>query len=157
SHTSEQWDHEYNYGLRTLEYSKEALVNFQFEVHRCDARLRDGTLVSLGADEESDRIELKSAIQELESALERVELQEAFEVNARWQVDLAVPKLKLGTPNVALPGGGDDHELHRYQESEITLQDESRGGNDQEVRIRRLNVKLLLSSQPRAGYEYLPI
>jgi type VI secretion system protein ImpJ len=157
SHTSEQWDHEYNYGLRTLDYSKEALVNFQFEVHRCDARLRDGTLVSLGADQDSDRIELKTAIQELETALERVDLQQAFEVSARLQVYLAIPKLKLGTPNVALPSDGNDHELHRYHESEITLQDESRGGNDQEVRVRRLNVKLILSSQPRAGYEYLPI
>jgi type VI secretion system protein ImpJ len=156
-HTSEQWDHEYNYGLRTLDYNKEALLNFQFQVHRCDARLRDGTLVSLGIGEEPDRIELKPAIEGLESALERVELQQAFDVNARLQVFLAVPKLKLGTPNVGMAANGNAHELHRYHESEATLQDESQGGNDQDVRLRRLNVKLLLSAQPRAGYEYLPI
>src|SRR5487761_1448061 len=157
--TSEQWDHEYNYGLRSLEYSKEALLNFQFQVHRCHARMRDGTLVSLGHGDEPDRVELKQAIQELESALDRdrVELQQAFEVSARVQVFLAVPKLKLGTPNVAMPSDHDDRELHRYHEAQATLQDESRGGNDQEVRLRTLNARLLLSTQSLAGYELLPI
>ena len=45
--TSEHWDHEYNYGLRRLDYSPEAIANYQFEVGACQARMRDGTLVSI--------------------------------------------------------------------------------------------------------------
>jgi type VI secretion system protein ImpJ len=156
-HTSEQWDHEYNYGLRRLDFSDEALANFQFQAHRCDARMRDGTLVSLGAAEEPDRVELRPAIVGAKSAPAGVELQPGFDANARLRVYLALPKLKLGAPNVARASDGDDHELHRFQESEVTLQDESQGGNDQEIRLRRLNARLLLSSQSRAGYECLEI
>lgn len=156
--TSEQWDHQYNYGLRQLEYSKEALLNFQFQVNTCQARLRDGTLVSLGAFQEPDRVEVKQALQEAENLRQQtIGLAEAFEARATVIVYLAVPKLKLGGTNVAMPGESDEREPCRYRESQAELQDESRGGNDQEVRFRSLNVRLLLSSEPIAGYELLPI
>ena len=44
---SEQWDHEYNYGLRAVEISAEAIANYQVQLTLCQARMRDGTLVSL--------------------------------------------------------------------------------------------------------------
>jgi type VI secretion system protein ImpJ len=37
------------------------------------------------------------------------------------------------------------------------LPDESLGGNEQDVQLRRLNVRLLLSTQDLSGYELLPI
>ena len=37
------------------------------------------------------------------------------------------------------------------------MQDENQGGNDQDLQFRRLNVRLLLSSQDTAGYELLPL
>ncbi len=45
--TSEQWDLHYNYGVRRLEFSHEAIANFQFQVNVCHARMKDGTLVAL--------------------------------------------------------------------------------------------------------------
>ena len=157
--TSEQLDHQYNYGLRQLEYSKEALLNFQFQVNSCLARMKDGTLVSLGLGQEPDRVELKPSIEEAErlGAGVGVGLQEAFESKSKVRVYLGVPKLKLGVANVAVAADGDDHELHRYRETQTALQDESRGGNDQEVLFRSLNVRLLLSTQDLSGYELLPI
>ena len=37
------------------------------------------------------------------------------------------------------------------------MQDESLGGNDQEIEFRTLNARLLLSTQELEGYEVLPI
>src|SRR5947209_14890852 len=45
-----RWDHFHNWGLRRLEYDKDALAGHQFVVRALEARLRDGTLVSLPDD-----------------------------------------------------------------------------------------------------------
>jgi type VI secretion system protein ImpJ len=136
--TGEQWDHHYNYGLRALEVSSEAIGNYQFQVNLCHARLKDGTLVALEPGQEMDRLDLK----------------EAFEKESVVRVFLAVPKLKLGATNVS--AGGDGGKV-RYGEVKQSVQDESFGGNDQELQFRTLNVRLLLSTQDISGYEVLPI
>jgi type VI secretion system protein ImpJ len=151
--TSEQWDHPFNYGLRVLEFSKEALANHQFEVHRLQARMRDGTLVSLDSGQEPDRLDLKQPIGELQKAM--AELADAFEVQSVVRVYLGVPKLQMGRGNVQgedAPVGG-----ARYSETTVSVQDESDGGNDQDLQLRRLNVRLVLSTEDLAGYELLPI
>jgi type VI secretion system protein ImpJ len=136
--TSEKWDHEYNYGLRSFEISSEALGNYQLQVNSCQARLRDGTLIDLGTGQEPDRIDLK----------------DAFEAESTIRVFLAVPKLQLGRANVA---AGSNADTHRYEGVPQSLQDESRGGNDQDIELRALNVRLMLSTQDLAGFEVLPI
>jgi type VI secretion system protein ImpJ len=70
------------------------------------------------------------------------------------RVFLAVPKLKMGAANVAT---GSDRQKHRYIETSESIQDESLGGNDQEIQFRLPNVSILLSTQDMAGYEVLPI
>ena len=60
--TSERWDHQYNYGLRSIEFSGEALANYQFELASCQARLRDGTLVSIEPGHDTARVDLKDVI-----------------------------------------------------------------------------------------------
>lgn len=150
--TSEQWDHPYNYGLHALEFSREALANQQFEVHRLQARLRDGTLVSLGPGQEPDRVDLKEAIAAGPAA--QADLTDAFERSAVVRVYLAVPKLRLGRANI---GSAERNGQTRYREERVELQDESQGGNDQEIQFRSLNVRLLLSTQDLSGHELLPI
>jgi len=135
--TGEQWDNHYNYGLRAIEFSQEAIGNYQFQVNLCHARMKDGTLVALEPGQEMDRLDLK----------------EAFNKESVVRVFLAVPKLKLGTANVA---AGDGAKV-RYGEVKQSVQDESFGGNDQELQFRSLNVRLLLSTQDVSGYEVLPI
>jgi len=137
-HTSEQWDHQYDYGVRTLEFSDDAIANYQFQLNSCHARMRDGTLISLEPGQEPDRVDLK----------------EAFETESVVRVYLAVPKLKMGSVNVATDA---DPGKHRYLESKQSAQDESQGGNDQEIQFRTLNVRVMLSTQDLAGYEVLPI
>jgi type VI secretion system protein ImpJ len=136
--TSEHWDHQYFYGIRNLELSPEAIANYQVQVNVCHARMKDGTLITLDPGQELDRVDLK----------------EAFAKESTVRVYLAVPKLKMGIANVAT---GKEPGLHRYVETTQAIQDESAGGNDQEIQFRRPNVKLLLSTQDMAGYEVLPL
>ncbi len=150
--TSEQWDHPYNYGLTTLEYSKEALANHQFQVHSLKARMPDGTLVMLESGNEPDRLDLKSSLVAMNQG--KVDLAEAFGRESTIKVYVAVPKLQLGRANVGYPGQTDHA---RYVEAEQSTQDESRGGEDQTIQVRSLNARLLLSTQDLSGYEVLPI
>jgi type VI secretion system protein ImpJ len=137
---SAQWDHEYNYGLQAVEISAEAIANYQVQLTLCNARMKDGTLVSLKPGGEPDRVDLKPA----------------FEDEAMVRVFLAVPKLKLGSANIATA-----EELatdkHRFLPENRAIADESQGGNDQDIQLRKLNVRLLLSTQDLSGYELLPI
>ena len=65
-HTSQQWDHQYRWGLRRLELGEEAIGNYQFQVNVCHARMQDGTLVSLDAGQGPDRVDLKEAFAKLD-------------------------------------------------------------------------------------------
>lgn len=149
---SEHWDHEYNYGVRTIEISDEAIGNYQFQVNVCHARLRDGTQIVIDAGQEPDRVELKEAFDRLRMPV--ADLEEAFANESTVTVYLAVPKLRMGRANVGTEANSD---RHRYVELIRAVQDENAGGNDQEVQLRALNARLLLSTQDTSGYEVLPI
>ena len=82
--TSEHYDHHYHYGLRRLEFSEEAIGNYQFQVLVCDARMRDGTLISLDAGQPLDRLDLRAA----------------FAKESTVRIYLGVPKLTMGRENV---------------------------------------------------------
>jgi type VI secretion system protein ImpJ len=150
--TTEQWSHPYPYGLYELEYSDDALANHRFEIQRLRARMRDGTIVTLDLGQEPDDVGLKQDLGELKHAL--AGLEEAFEKETRVRVYLGVPKLHLGRTNVAQEHGGIES---RYQAAPIVIQDESAGGNDQEIELKNLNVRILLSTQDLSGFELLPI
>lgn len=145
------WDDPCNYGIHQVRYSKEALGNYQFEVQQLQARLRDGTLIDLDNGETPDRLDLRTAFA---PGTEKIDLREAFEKEGAVTVYVGVPKVVLGRVNVARPGAD---EPARYVETTGTVQDESWGGEDQEIQFRRLNVRLLLSTQDLTGYELLPI
>ena len=148
---SERWDHPCNYGLHDIRISREALANQQFEIHLLQARLRDGTLIDLNSGEEPDRIDLRDA---LRTPAAKADLSAAFEKESVVRVYAGVPKVVLGRANVAR---GDTKETPRYVEDVSAVQDESWGGDDQELQFRRLNVKVLLSTQDLSGYELIPI
>ncbi len=136
--TSQQWDHPFHYGLLEVEFSEAALKNNQFDLQRLQARMRDGTLVSIESGENLGRLDLKNA----------------FEGNATVDVLLGVPKWQQGGANV---GSKDSPGSARFVERQLSVQDDRQGGNDQDISFRVLNAKLLLSSQDLAGYECLPI
>ena len=151
-HTSEQFDHAYNYGLQAIEFSREALANSQFEVRMLRARMRDGTLISFDPGQEPDRVDCRSGI--LTLGRELTNLSDAFETESIIRVYLAVPRLKLGRANLASNGSSTEA---RYSATTLMLQDEGSGGNDLDVQFRSLNVRIVLSTQDLSGYEVLPI
>ncbi len=150
--TSRSYDAPYGYGLHTLEISHAALENNQFEVQALRARMPDGTLVDLQVGEEPDRVDLRAAVHDVGRS---VDLAEPFDAAAVVRVYLAVPKLRLGQANVGGSGVGDRE--RRYSTAVVPVQDETQGGDEQEIEFRHLNVRLLLSTQNLSGYEVLPI
>jgi type VI secretion system protein ImpJ len=134
----EKWSLHHNWGLRSVTLNTDALGNFRFSVTALKARLRDGTL-----------IEVPEA-----GPLPELDLKPALEVNRKVTIHLAVPVLKSNQPNASGDGPADGM---RYYVVTPELEDENLGVNPQPIPIRRLNLKLLLSTQNLAGYETVPI
>jgi type VI secretion system protein ImpJ len=134
----EKWSVHHNWGLRSITLNTDALGNFRFSVTALEARMRDGTL-----------IEVPEA-----GPLPELDLKPAFESNRKVTVYLAVPMLKSNHPNVANDGPA---EGMRYFVITPELEDENLGVNPQPILTRRLNLKLLLSTQNLAGYDTVPI
>jgi type VI secretion system protein ImpJ len=138
THTSEKWDLHYNWGLRSVELDQEALANHRLVIRSLQARLRDGTLVSVPED----------------GPLPALDLRPAFDRGNAFTVLLAVPVLSVGRANVSDNGPA---EGGRYLLDTQELEDENTGINPQPVQVRLLNLRLLLSDQDQSGYEVLPI
>jgi type VI secretion system protein ImpJ len=152
--TSEAWDHQYNYGLRSIQFSAEAIANQQFQLSTCQARLRDGTLVSLELGQDPDRIELDAGSAPGSGGAGSVSLKDAFAKESQTRVFLAVPKVRLGRPNVA---AGSTADGVRFTAATLPMPDESRGASDQDVEMKALNVRLSCSAESLSGYEMIPI
>jgi type VI secretion system protein ImpJ len=134
-----KWDLHYNWGLRSVELNTTALANHRLVLQSLQARLRDGTLVSLPEDTVSPTVDLKGPL-ERDRAL---------------KVFLALPSLRLNRANVAEPAQA---EAGRYFVDTLEIEDENSGINPQALQLRRLNVKVFLSTQEdHPGYEVLPI
>jgi type VI secretion system protein ImpJ len=133
------WDHTYYWGLRSFDLERDALANHRFVVNRLRLRLRDGTLIHVPDD----------------ALLPALDLKPHMEREGVLTISLAVPLVALTRANVAAaqadgPGG-------RYLVDTVALEDENTGVNPQQVQLRRLNLKLLTSSQDSAGYATLPL
>jgi type VI secretion system protein ImpJ len=137
----------YDYGIYRITISPEAIANQQIEVTSCAARMKDGTIVSFDTGQ-LDRLDLKNGLQGGQ------DLKTLLLENDRIQVFLGIPNLTLGRQNVAT-GTVDD--VSRYIGFDQQCDDESLGGDQQEVPLRDLNVKILLSTDELKGYEVLPI
>jgi type VI secretion system protein ImpJ len=155
--TTERWDHAYNYGLKRIEISQDAIGNFQFQVNHCHARLRDGTLVIINPEQDLDRAEMKEAIRLLEGSIRNVsaDLKASLQVEPVVRIFLGVPKLKMGASNVK--SEWQENGKQRFSEVKRQILEETRGGNEQEIAVKALNVRLLLSTDDLSGYELVPI
>ncbi len=137
--SSNCWDHPNYWGILDLEYSRDALAGGQLEVRSLRARMRDGTLIDRNDGNPLDRVDLKSA----------------FDVASNVTAYVALPRLHLGEKNVGT--NGDPRGTNRFHESRQLLQDDTIGGNDQEISFRELDVQIRLSTDELSGFETLPI
>ncbi|MFZ4733099.1 MAG: type VI secretion system baseplate subunit TssK, partial [Pirellulales bacterium] len=138
------------YGIVTLSIDPAALANRQIQVSACRAVMKDGTLVWLEPGQEPDRVGLERAVgtfAKLQAALD-----DALAVEDTVRIYLAVPRLAAGANVSQSPG-----DKVRYSASRESLQDDTSGGNDQDVEFRRLNVRLLVSNQDLSGFDLLPV
>jgi type VI secretion system protein ImpJ len=135
---NDQWSQHYGWGLRSIQLNPDSLGNFRFAVTSMRARLRDGTAIEVPED----------------GLLPELDLKPALEANRRVTVHLAVPALRSGHPNVSDSGPTDSA---RYYLISRDLEDENRGVSPQPLEVRRLNLKLLLSTDNAAGYDVIPI
>jgi type VI secretion system protein ImpJ len=133
-----KWDLHYNWGLRTIELDIDALANHRLLVHSLQARLRDGTLVSISDD----------------GSLPSRELRSVLESSTTVTVYLAVPMLRLGKDNVSANGAGD---AGRFLLTTEEVEDENKPGNPQPLQMRQLNLRFLVSGEDQAGYEVMEI
>jgi type VI secretion system protein ImpJ len=133
-----KWGQHHNWGLRSIDLNIDALANFRFSVTALEARLRDGTLVEVPRDGKLAEIDLKPAL----------------ETHRKVTVHLALPVLKSSSANVSEDGPASGM---RYYLINQQLEDENLGVNPQPIPIRRLNIRLLLSTESLAGYDTVPI
>jgi type VI secretion system protein ImpJ len=149
---ADRWNLHHGWGLRALDLDVEALAESRFVVRSLQARLRDGTPVCAPEDGTLAPLDLKPALEQAGSVT----------------VLLAVPHLHPGKRNAVDPyaepaadGAGDSDDRAagdiRFLVDEQQVEDENTGDNPQPVRVRLLNLKLLPSTDPQAGYEVLPL
>ncbi len=136
--TNAKWNQHYNWGLRSLELDLDALANYRCVVRSLEARLRDGTVVVIDPD----------------APLPALGLRDVFGQNNSVTVFLGVPAFHLTQPNVTVQAP--DEEV-RYVADTLHLEDENTGLNPQPIPVRRLNPKLLLSTQSLTGFEVVPL
>jgi type VI secretion system protein ImpJ len=134
----DKWDHYYNWGLCSADIDLDALANHRLVVRSLKARMRDGSLVSVPE----------------EGTLPTLDLKTAFEGSTNPTVLLAVPVANLKQANVSTNGPANGA---RFRLDVQDLEDENTGFNPQPIQVRLLNLKLLLDTEDRAGYEVLPI
>jgi type VI secretion system protein ImpJ len=133
------WDAPYGWGLQAIELDREALADYRLIVHRLSARLPDGTALEVGPDD----------------PLPEYDLHDVLRSQRRVAIFLGVPELVLGAnwANLATDADG----RARFRVREMRCVDENTGLNPQTILARRLNVRLFLGDEDRAGYQVLPI
>lgn len=150
--TSSRFDRPYNYGVYQIEFNREALANHRFELLSLQCRMRDGTIVDLDLSQQPDGIDLK----QIETVLNdhSQNLKDAFSTHSTIDVFLGIPKLKMGRGNVSSTESSVEA---RYVSLDTLICDESDGQSQQELQLKRLNSRVVLSTEDVSGYELLPL
>lgn len=134
-----RFDHPYGYGVSAIKISKDSLSNGLILVQGLNARFRDGTIVS-NSDGQKDQLDIKSRLS-------------PKQLGQTLTVYLATPGLSEGLANIE----ADSNSKTRFLATSVELPDENAGASRQEIAMRRLNYKIMLSSEDLAGFDLLPL
>jgi type VI secretion system protein ImpJ len=130
------------YGLRTFSISEESLANYEIRIRRLEARLKDGTIVSVPDVEQLPVLNVRNAFSECD----------------RPMVFLLLPQVVSGRPNSA-PSREMVSSQHRFA-TVVEQRDEiNTGENRREIELQEFNLQLkaLPSFETPAGFEALPL
>ena len=144
---SSAFDTAFNWGVCRAEINEDALNNQIIDLVQIHARSKLGTLVSFDA-----------------STIDKVDLAQKSESDPRFdeflrnnngaKVFLGIPHLKMSRQNVALQKG--DHQS-RFLAVAKQVEDESAGGNPQEIEVKDFNLQILFESDDLSGFETIPL
>ncbi|XZE52078.1 type VI secretion system baseplate subunit TssK [Planctomycetaceae bacterium SH139] len=148
---SERWQSPYSYGLAQIAINQDALAAGFFQLDALRAKMLDGTLVELRPGEGAQRIDLRPALERLDSD-DHATL--PLRGGPGIDVHLAVPRLQLGDCNVA---ESQSERVPRFAPLQQQVPDDADGNSVEPVLFRRLNAKLLLSTDDISGYETLKL
>ncbi|HXD85499.1 MAG TPA: type VI secretion system baseplate subunit TssK [Urbifossiella sp.] len=138
-----KFDVYYNWGLRAIDIDQDAIRNYRLEVHRLEARFRDGSL--LIADREHNPIQGL----DLRPVIDKLSPGDAAEIL------LGVPVLQLGRENASAEAADARYRVDAPREP---IPDENTGQNPRLVSYRRLLPRLMSAAQQdTTGYEVIPI
>ncbi|QDT03975.1 hypothetical protein K227x_23610 [Rubripirellula lacrimiformis] len=157
---ADRWQNPYSYGLASISINADALALGFFQLDGVRARMPEGTMVELAAGESTERVDLRAGFAVSSSGTSSATVSNAggatIPISGGDSVDvfLAVPRLQLGSANVA---EGDQGEGTRYRQLQIHVPDESDGSSVEPVIFRRVNATLMLSTDDLTGYDVLRI
>jgi type VI secretion system protein ImpJ len=134
-----RFDHPYGYGVSAIKISGDALSNGLILMQGLNARFHDGTIVS-NSDGQKDQLDIKSRLS-------------PKQLGQTLTVYLATPGLSEGLANV----DADANSKSRFVATSVELPDENAGASRQEIGLRHLNYRIMLSSEDLAGFDLLPI
>ncbi len=144
---SSSFDSAFNWGLYRCQVNEDALDNQIIDLVRFQARTKQGTILSFDS-----------------SIIDKVDLNQKSETDPRFdeflrknsgiKVFLGIPHLKMSRRNVAL--NGNDLQS-RFIALPKQVEDESIGGNPQEIEIKDFNAQILFESDDLSGFETIPI
>ena len=134
---TEEWYNPFAWGLKSVEFDQSALANFMVDLQSCEARLPDGTHLSIPRD----------------LTVAPVLLREALSTAASTIVYLAVPPLRLGQANA-----DKESSVHgpRFWTQEEDCPDEN-GSEVVSIEFRRPRARLLLEKDDRSDLVTLPL
>jgi type VI secretion system protein ImpJ len=133
-----RWDVHFNWGLRGIDIDRAALKNYQFVVHRLEARMRDGTIVRVPED----------------GTLTPIDLRAGLDRQNPLTVNLAIPAVQVGRANLGQDTEGTRFRVYAPRDG---VPDENSGQNPRPVQFRVPNLRLLSGAQDASGFEVLPI
>lgn len=147
---SERWQNPYSYGLASISINSDALASGFFQLDGVRAKMPEGTMVELTTGESTERVDLRVGFASSEANSQSSAIVGSQSVD----VFLAVPRLQLGSPNVA---EGEQSEGARFHQLQIHVPDETDGASVEPIVFRRVNACLLLSTDDLSGYDVLRI
>ncbi len=134
-----QMDHPCGYGLSSISISEDALGNGIVEITNLKGRMRDGTVLAWSGNH-TESVDLNVRVGEGDRG-------------KPLTLYLAIPTLQEGPSNV----GRSASHVTRYIAFSKDLPDESGGGHEQSIELRKINYRFVLSNEELAGLELLPI
>ena len=152
--SSEAWQNPHGYGLVEIAINTSALASGHFQVDTLKAKTPGGSMLELAAGQQSERRDVRPEFEQLSNSL--VASGADGDSKTTLTVFIAIPRLRLGASNVA-SGEVQEERRSRWSAELIEYPDETDSASVQPVELRRVNARIMFSTEDLAGYDALPI